>query len=233
MARAWIVATLKEARKIPAQPPIRAARWTVFLRWPRDRGACMSNRLHVGNLSSSTTAEMIRERFTAVGEVTSVDLVVDRDSGRSRGFAFVTMGTNEAAENATSRMSGATLDGRSMRVNEASSGKGSTRTVKDKNALRITNQYRASVDRGMVYELKVDAIGVALEVAQSPSAGEWRVQARTTQAPQLVVIGDWAATRREALRAVGALWASKMPSLGLPKLDWDAVASVLAEVRAV
>jgi RNA recognition motif len=194
----------------------------------------MSNRLYVGNLSSSTTAEMIRDRFASVGEVTNVDLVTDQDSGRSRGFAFVTMGTSEAAENATSRMSGATLDGRSMRVNEASAGKASgPRTVKDKNALRITNQYRASVDRGMVYELKVDAVGVALEVAQSPSAGEWRVQARTTQAPQLVVIGEWAATRIEALRAVGKLWGSKMPSLGLPNLDWDAVASVLAEVRAV
>jgi RNA recognition motif-containing protein len=198
----------------------------------------MNNRLYVGNLSPSTTAEMLRTQFATVGEVSDVSLMTERDNGRACGSAFVTMSTAEAAERATAQLSGAVLNGRPMRVNEASEAKDTggasgSRAPKDKNALRITNQYRASMDRGMVYELRCDGIGFALEMAQSPSAGEWRVQARTTQSPQLVVNGDWAATRLDALRVVGQLWISKTTSLGLPKLDWDAVASALMAVRAV
>jgi len=79
----------------------------------------MGNRLYVGNLSFSTTAETIRAEFGAIGEVTDVHVVTDRDSGRSRGFAFVTMGTQELAAKAISQMNGATVDGRALRVNEA------------------------------------------------------------------------------------------------------------------
>jgi len=79
----------------------------------------MGNRLYVGNLSFNTSAETLRECFSEVGEVTDVHIVSDRETGRSRGFAFVTMGTSEAAANAISQMDGATLDGRALRVNEA------------------------------------------------------------------------------------------------------------------
>jgi RNA recognition motif-containing protein len=79
----------------------------------------MGNRLYVGNLSFSTTEEMVRTQFAAIGEVTDVHLVNDRDTGRSRGFAFVTMGTREGAEKAIAQMNGATVDGRPLRVNEA------------------------------------------------------------------------------------------------------------------
>jgi RNA recognition motif-containing protein len=79
----------------------------------------MGNRLYVGNLSFNTSAETLRECFSEVGEVTDVHIVSDRETGRSRGFAFVTMGTSEAATNAISQMDGATLDGRALRVNEA------------------------------------------------------------------------------------------------------------------
>ena len=79
----------------------------------------MGNRLYVGNLSFSTTADMVRDSFSALGEVTDVHLVSDRETGRSRGFAFVTMGSREAAEKAISQMNGANLDGRPLKVNEA------------------------------------------------------------------------------------------------------------------
>jgi RNA recognition motif-containing protein len=79
----------------------------------------MGNRLYVGNLSFNTSAETLRECFSELGEVTDVHIVSDRETGRSRGFAFVTMGTSEAAANAISQMDGATLDGRALRVNEA------------------------------------------------------------------------------------------------------------------
>lgn len=79
----------------------------------------MGNRLYVGNLSFNSTAEDVREAFAQAGEVTDVHLVTDRETGRSRGFAFVTMGSTEATNNAISTMNGAMLDGRPLRVNEA------------------------------------------------------------------------------------------------------------------
>jgi hypothetical protein len=79
----------------------------------------MGNRLYVGNLAFQTSEDVIRDVFTESGEVTDVKLVIDRDTGRSRGFAFVTMSTDEAAQKAISELDGATLDGRPLRVNEA------------------------------------------------------------------------------------------------------------------
>ena len=79
----------------------------------------MSTRLYVGNLSFNATADSVREAFTQFGEVTDVHVVMDRETGRSRGFAFVTMGTPQTAASAIASMNGALLDGRPLRVNEA------------------------------------------------------------------------------------------------------------------
>ena len=79
----------------------------------------MGNRLYVGNLPFSVQPEGLREAFSASGEVTDVHIVSDRETGRSRGFAFVTMGNAHEAAAAISAMNGAMLDGRALRVNEA------------------------------------------------------------------------------------------------------------------
>lgn len=79
----------------------------------------MSNRLYVGNFPFGTTTETLRQAFASAGEVTDVHVVTDRDSGRSRGFGFVTMGNAQEAANAIASMNGANLDGRPLRVNEA------------------------------------------------------------------------------------------------------------------
>jgi RNA recognition motif-containing protein len=79
----------------------------------------MGNRLYVGNLPFSATTETLREAFAAAGEVTDVHIVMDRESGQSRGFAFVTMGNAHEATKAISSMNGAMLEGRALRVNEA------------------------------------------------------------------------------------------------------------------
>jgi RNA recognition motif-containing protein len=79
----------------------------------------MSQRLYVGNLSFHTTADAVRTLFAEAGEVTDVHVVTDRETGRSRGFAFVTMGTQEQATKAIERFHGMNLEGRSLRVNEA------------------------------------------------------------------------------------------------------------------
>src|SRR5687768_11361320 len=79
----------------------------------------MGNRLYVGNLAFSTTDEALRDAFAEFGEIVEVKLMIERETGRSRGFAFVEMATAEAAKAAIEQMNGANLDGRSLRVNEA------------------------------------------------------------------------------------------------------------------
>lgn len=79
----------------------------------------MGNRLFVGNLSFNTTEEALMAAFQEFGEVLEARLMTERETGRSRGFAFVEMATPEAAAKAIEEMNGAVLDGRPLRVNEA------------------------------------------------------------------------------------------------------------------
>ncbi|AKT40293.1 RNA recognition motif domain-containing protein [Chondromyces crocatus] len=79
----------------------------------------MANRLYVGNLSYSTRQETLEAAFAAVGEVREVAMPTDRETGQPRGFAFVTMGSAQAAATAIEQLNGMMLDGRSLRVNEA------------------------------------------------------------------------------------------------------------------
>lgn len=79
----------------------------------------MNNRLYVGNLSFDTTEDGLRRAFQACGEVVETQLILDRMTGRSRGFGFVVMATGEEARKAIEQMDGADLDGRALRVNEA------------------------------------------------------------------------------------------------------------------
>ena len=79
----------------------------------------MGTRLYVGNLSFDTSADALRELFGALGEVTDVHLVTDRETGRPRGFGFVTMGSEQDAAKAISETNGKMVDGRALRVNEA------------------------------------------------------------------------------------------------------------------
>jgi cold-inducible RNA-binding protein len=80
----------------------------------------MSNsKLFVGNLSFNTTENEIRDTFAPHGNVVEVNLLMDRESGRPRGFGFVTMGTPEEAQAAIDALNGASLDGRALTVNIA------------------------------------------------------------------------------------------------------------------
>jgi RNA recognition motif-containing protein len=79
----------------------------------------MSTKLFVGNLSYNTTENDLQDAFAAHGTVTEVDLIVDKMSGRSRGFAFVTMDSQEAAQAAIAALNGKNLQGRDVVVNEA------------------------------------------------------------------------------------------------------------------
>lgn len=80
----------------------------------------MGTKLYVGNLNYNTTEASLREAFGANGrEVTSVSIIMDRETGRPRGFAFVEMATDEAAKAALAELDGQELEGRLLRINEA------------------------------------------------------------------------------------------------------------------
>ena len=75
--------------------------------------------IYVGNLSYDTTEEDLRKVFEEFGEVKSASVIMDRDSGRSKGFGFVEMPSNDEAQAALTGLSGRDLNGRKLNVNEA------------------------------------------------------------------------------------------------------------------
>src|SRR4051812_8952750 len=79
----------------------------------------MSRKLFVGNLPYSVTSERLQEAFSQFGTVTSSKVIVDRETGRSRGFAFLEMETDDQGSAAMQAMNGSLLDGRSIAVREA------------------------------------------------------------------------------------------------------------------
>ncbi|MFM7102723.1 MAG: RNA recognition motif domain-containing protein [Verrucomicrobiota bacterium] len=79
----------------------------------------MNTKLYVGNLSFNTTENELRDAFAMHGAVEHVAVMMDRDTGRPRGFAFVTMETAEGAQAAIAAMNGTELGGRALTVNEA------------------------------------------------------------------------------------------------------------------
>ena len=79
----------------------------------------MSTKLYVGNLAFQTTSQELQELFAQAGTVESAAVVEDRDTGRSRGFAFVEMSTKEEATAAIDQLNGKEVSGRALKVNEA------------------------------------------------------------------------------------------------------------------
>jgi cold-inducible RNA-binding protein len=79
----------------------------------------MGTKLYVGNLSFNTTENELQELFSQAGAVQEVTLMQDKFTGKSRGFAFVTMGSEQEAQNAITQFNGKTVEGRALTVNEA------------------------------------------------------------------------------------------------------------------
>ncbi|MFO7878088.1 MAG: RNA-binding protein [Desulfovermiculus sp.] len=78
----------------------------------------MSKKMYVGNLAFQSTEDDLHNLFTQYGEVKSVNLITDRETGRSRGFAFVEM-DDEAANSAMQNLDGTNFEGRNLKINEA------------------------------------------------------------------------------------------------------------------
>ncbi len=79
----------------------------------------MATKLYVGNLNFQTEERDLRDLFGQHGEVVSLNIITDRETGRSRGFGFVEMADSEAARSAESALDGSEFDGRQLKVNEA------------------------------------------------------------------------------------------------------------------
>ena len=79
----------------------------------------MGNKLYVGNLPFSATDDSLKEMFEKAGQVDSAKIITDRDTGRSKGFGFVEMSTDQQAADAITKFSGADFEGRALTVNEA------------------------------------------------------------------------------------------------------------------
>jgi cold-inducible RNA-binding protein len=79
----------------------------------------MSKKLFVGGLSWGTTDEGLHGAFSRFGEIVEAKVITDRETGRSRGFGFVTFANDDGATNAINEMNGTELDGRTIKVNEA------------------------------------------------------------------------------------------------------------------
>ena len=79
----------------------------------------MSTKIYVGNLPFTTTSDSLSEVFAPFGNVTSSKIIMDRDTGRSKGFGFIEMTDSEAATTAISKLHGSDFGGRALTVNEA------------------------------------------------------------------------------------------------------------------
>lgn len=79
----------------------------------------MAKKLYIGGLSYSTSEDALRDAFAQAGNVASASIIMDKMSGRSRGFGFIEMSTDEEAQSAISMWNGKELDGRTLTVNEA------------------------------------------------------------------------------------------------------------------
>jgi RNA recognition motif-containing protein len=79
----------------------------------------MGKKLYVGNLSFSVTDQTLSDAFSAFGTVESAKIITDRDTGRSKGFGFVEMGSEDEANKAINSMNGKDFEGRAVTVNEA------------------------------------------------------------------------------------------------------------------
>jgi RNA recognition motif-containing protein len=86
---------------------------------PFERRPRMGKKLYVGNLAYSVTDSDLEQMFAAHGSVQSAQVIMDRDTGRSKGFGFVEMGSDQEAQTAIQAMNGKEMDGRSLTVNEA------------------------------------------------------------------------------------------------------------------
>ena len=125
-SESWLVSHFEAALKEHPNPVLRSLPFrrspsdSQLLSFPKgERYISMSTKLYVGNLAFQTTSQDLEQLFGQAGTVQSASVVEDRDTGRSRGFAFVEMSTQDEANSAIDQFNGKEVGGRALKVNEA------------------------------------------------------------------------------------------------------------------
>jgi hypothetical protein len=182
----------------------------------------MTNTLYVANVPFGTTEEALRRHFASCGGVADVELGSER--GRHpRGLARVTMTSPAYAAAAVGALDRASFEGNVLRVSEAPIDAESSAPK-----VRIVQQFRERTN--MTYDL--DCAGVPLTIRVfAIEDGTWRLEARSTEAADAVVVTASAATRRDALDAVLRQWNDRAPSL--TSIDNGGVLRAMSDVRAI
>ena len=196
----------------------------------------MSRKLFVGNLPYSVTSERLQEAFSQFGTVTSSKVIVDRETGRSRGFAFLEMETDDMGAAAMQAMNGALLDGRSIAVREAVErqpgggggggfgGGGGAMAVASVRAVRVRPMavVAAAVDTAAAVAVAIAAAAVvvvmavaavAVAIAAPPWGGaRWWWRRRSDARPACRLLRWSAAARRPAAASMAAVRRSRPPA---------------------
>lgn len=186
----------------------------------------MTMKLYVANVPLDATEDGLRRHFSEVGGVSDVELLFDRQSGKPRGLARVTMTSPTYAANACARLDGAAFADGVLRVSDAPIKADTPAALK----VKIVQQFR---ERGnMAYDL--DCAGLPLTLRMSSTEDDrWRVDARSTEATDAIMATGTASTKVEALAAAVREWNAAAAATSGRTLDGEALATAMRGVRAI
>jgi RNA recognition motif-containing protein len=184
----------------------------------------MTNRLYVANVPFDTTVDALRRHFATCGGVADVELGSEHRRNE-RGLARVTMTSPAYAAAAVGRLDRAAFQGRLLRVSDSPIDR-----EKAAATVRIVQQFRERAN--MTYDL--DCAGMPLTLRMFPIEGErWRVETRSTEAVNAVVVTASAATRRDALGAVLRQWNERASSSSPASIDAEGLLRAMSDVNAI
>ncbi|HEY8079887.1 MAG TPA: hypothetical protein VIF62_37405 [Labilithrix sp.] len=184
----------------------------------------MTNKLYVANVPFQASEDALRAHFSSCGGVLDVEIISDRD-GKSRGMARVTM-TSPAFTTAALGLDGTEFEGRKLRVSDTPIRAGEAAAPK----VKIVLQFRER--ENMAYDLDCRGVPLTLRIFQGEGDG-WRVEARTKDVTDGVVVTGFGPTKRQALADVVRRWNESTPGSDIVPLDGDGLFAAMHDVRAV
>lgn len=185
----------------------------------------MTNKLYVANVPVDTTEDALRRHFSSCGGVSDVEIGNGRGKN-ARGLARVTMTSPTYAAAAVVGLDRVAFEGNVLRVSDSRIDAASTRAP----SVKIVQQFRERAN--MTYDL--DCCGTPLTIRMFPIAdGTWRVEARSTDAVDAVVVTACGPTRRGALDAVLHEWNERTTAPPVPSIDADALLRAMSDVSAI
>lgn len=185
----------------------------------------MTSKLYVANVPLETSEDALRTHFASCGGVLDVEIMFERNSGKSRGLACVTMTSPAYATAALERLNGAAFEGKQLQVSDAPIR--ANRPAPP--AVKIVQQFRERSN--MAYDLSCSGVPLTLRIF--PDGERWRIEARANDAAGARVVSGGGATRGDALADVVRTWNEDAASYGARPLDGEGLLSAMRDVRAV